>query len=112
MQGLGKQDKLAKKEITVTEAYARGRYDVDIEPGAIWNDLGNHIGLFTLYAIGKGAVRGYCDAADPHNVPLLSERPLRRGARLMHMPAARLCSQKAAGAVTVYRPTDPENTWR
>ena len=105
------KDELGKTEIFVTEAHTSDRYRVDIEPGDIWIDLGSNIGLFGLYAFGKGAVRAYCYEADPRTIPLLGES-IETRIKFVAQVNGMAVIAGPAGEVTVYRPTDPKHTWR
>lgn len=45
----------------------------DVRPGDVVIDVGANIGLFTKYAIDKGAVKVICFEPDPYNLEMLKE---------------------------------------
>jgi FkbM family methyltransferase len=67
----GTSDDKAYTEIFTKGVYRKKKLDFDVSSGETWIDLGGHIGLFTLYAISKGAARVYVYEADVENFAML-----------------------------------------
>ena len=66
-------DEKAFKEIFKKRCYGKPSIGFDIGEGETWIDVGGHIGLFTLYAISKGAKKVIVYEADPDNFNILKQ---------------------------------------
>ena len=67
----GTSDAKAGLEIFKRKVYRKPKTNFDVEPGDVWIDIGGHIGLFTLYAISRGAAHVYVYEADEENFKML-----------------------------------------
>ena len=69
----GTSDDKVLTEIFTKGAYRKKKIDFDVSEGETWIDIGGHIGLFSLYAISKGANKVYVYEADPDNFKILKK---------------------------------------
>jgi FkbM family methyltransferase len=69
----GTSDDKVLTEIFTKGAYRKKKINFDVSEGETWIDIGGHIGLFSLYAISKGANKVYVYEADPDNYRILNK---------------------------------------
>lgn len=105
----GSSDDAVLKEIVRQRTYEK-KGVLEMEPGDTWLDLGANCGIFTIYALAKGAAHVVAVEPEPSNLDLLDRNlAANAAARESVTVVAAAATQEPMGRIPIYIPNSEYN---